>query len=596
MAGRAGQSGGWNRKSIAQHKLDGTYRPSLHAKREELEKLPDLCQKPKVERKKPGAPKKWIRNASDRAAIANGCWFEQKLGAYAVEWIEKHLVLTEGEHSGKPFVLMPWQKDLLMRLFSWVRWDDERKQVVRRFTRCYVHVPKKNGKTPLSAAVSLYMLCGDSTAKGCNVFVSAVDKIQASLAGRHVFRMIGESELLSDRISVNETMMRAVYGEKDSILRTVPGDAGRVEGLNGVCCVMDELHAWKDDRVFNSLRFLGAGRPEPLHFAITTAGDNLESVCRRQYDYAKAVEKGQVKDDGFLSAIYEANPDDNWTSPATWRKANPSLGHILHLNEMKAACTEAKQSPKMESVFKRYRLNLWTTSESPWLDMDAWAACFEAFDETDVFGFPCHGGLDLAKTRDTTALALMFHDAEADIFRQLVWFWMPEETARKREHLASFKQWASEGILRLTPGDVCDYGIVFDDIAQLAGKFKIQTIAFDPYNAEQLTQRIEAELGIERYSFAQTIRNIHPAASEYERRIIAGTLRHNGNGLLTWQAQNTQVKSDNNGNTRPVKRHVADYRTIDGVMAGVMALGQSIAAPKPKPKMDFYETHQVELI
>ena len=56
------------------------------------------------------------------------------------------------------------------------------------------------------------------------------------------------------------------------------------------------------------------------------------------------------------------------------------------------------------------------------------------------------------------------------------------------------------------------------------------------------------------------------------RMVTAGTLRHPGNPLLTWQAGNVNAKTDANQNMRPIKPPFGDIRTIDGLVAGIMAL------------------------
>ena len=69
---------------------------------------------------------------------------------------------------------------------------------------------------------------------------------------------------------------------------------------------------------------------------------------------------------------------------------------------------------------------------------------------------------------------------------------------------------------------------------------------------------------------------------EYENLLIENRLHHNGNHLLTWQAGNVRVKSDYNQNIRPIKQKHGDYRTIDGIIAGVMALANAIRGEREK--------------
>ena len=73
------------------------------------------------------------------------------------------------------------------------------------------------------------------------------------------------------------------------------------------------------------------GKPEdiPRNFgiftsAITTADIDRVSVCNTELAYAKEVRDGTTYDPEYLPVIYEASQDDDWESPETWAKCNPS--------------------------------------------------------------------------------------------------------------------------------------------------------------------------------------------------------------------------------------------------------------------------------
>lgn len=183
-------------------------------------------------------------------------------------------------------------------------------------------------------------------------------------------------------------------------------------------------------------------------------------------------------------------------------------------------------------------------------------------------------GLDLSKTQDMTAAVLLFPQDDGQ-FRLLPYFWLPEAAARNYQHLVDYSQWARDGHLELTPGEVCDYSFVKDRIAHLSEQYNIRELAFDPYNAEQLTQSLEDETGVPRIAFGQTIYNFAEPTAEFERLVIGGKMHHNDHPIMSWQIGHTKVKIDVNANKRPVKPEPKDYRKIDGVVAAIMALGRA---------------------
>lgn len=190
-------------------------------------------------------------------------------------------------------------------------------------------------------------------------------------------------------------------------------------------------------------------------------------------------------------------------------------------------------------------------------------------------GWQCWGGLDLSKTQDMTALALAF---PADgLMGLLPWFWMPEETAREKNHLAPYLEWAVGGHLTLTPGDVVDYGAVRADIVNILADYSPRQLLYDMTYAEQITQEIETKANVERLVFPQTITSFAGPTAEFERLVIGGFLRHPNHPILNWQAGNVSVKTDANNNKRPVKPPHDDPRKIDGIVASIMAVAGAVS-------------------
>ena len=53
--------------------------------------------------------------------------------------------------------------------------------------------------------------------------------------------------------------------------------------------------------------------------------------------------------------------------------------------------------------------------------------------------------------------------------------------------------WAASGELVITPGNETDFGAIEDDIIDLCRRFRASSVAFDPWNATQLAQRLTAQ-------------------------------------------------------------------------------------------------------
>jgi phage terminase large subunit-like protein len=527
------------------------------------------------------ATRRWIKSTADELAVRNGCRFNERLADHVVEFFPRFLCHSKGEWGGKPFELFDWQRDEIIKpIFGWIRPDG-----TRRFRKTYIELPKKNGKSTLAAGIGLYLLVGDNE-PGAEVYSAANDREQASIVHNEAVNMTEASPELSSVLKVNQSTRTISFGAMKSFYKSVSSDAAGKEGFNAHGIICDELHIWKGRKLWDAFKYAFRARRQGLLFVITTAGDDTDSICYEQHDYARGVLAGSIQDDRFFALIKAAESEDDWTVEATWRKANPGLGQTVKLDEFAADVNEAKKTPTAQATFKRYSLNIWCTGTSPWLAHEQWAANAETYSENDLLGRECDAGLDLAKTRDMSALVLNFPpDEVGGPHRLLPFFWLPEDAAYDSDAPPELKVWAESGLLTLTPGNVCDYEFIEKQLGILSERFSIRQLAFDPWNAEHLTQRIVDHYAVKRVEFRQTIGNYAAPCSEFERAVINGTLKHNNHPILNWQAGHVTIKNDASGNMRPIKPPHQDRKKIDGIVAAIMAFALSMQQPSPAPLM-----------
>ena len=509
----------------------------------------------------------WAQSSADKKAVERGHYFDPAAGWRVVKFFHRFLRHSTGQWSGEPFTLLPWQRRILYRLFGWKRPDGS-----RRFRVAYIEVPKKNGKSTLSSGLALYLLVADSE-PGAQVFCAAADRDQATIVFRESSNMVKASPDIAKRLKVIHSTKHITFEATGSFMKALSAEAFTKEGLNIHGLIFDELHAQKTRELWDALRYGGAARRQSLIISITTAGYDRHSICWEQHDYACKVRDGIIEDDSFFGCIYSADEDDDWTKPATWHKANPSLGKTIDLASFASDCNEAQQSPTKENSFKRYRLNIWTSQETLWLPMDKWRACKKLID--DLKGMKCYGGLDLASTLDIAAYTLFFPDVSAC----LAWFWIPKENAieRERRDRVPYTTWAKQGLIELTEGNEIDFAFIRERIKTTLGQYDVRSILYDPWNAADLSQQVRNDGYQQMIKFPQTISNFTGPCKRLEAMVIDGSLAHGDNAILTWMASNTAVKFDPNQNIRPVKPdRLKDSRRIDGIVALTMSIGGSM--------------------
>ena len=528
----------------------------------------DRDRKPQLGKK---SSEKWCWNESDERALANGCRFDEWRGRHFCQVCEQHLILWEGDFSGQPFKLMPYQREVFMRLFGWVRWNERLKKWVRRFRKCSLWVPKKNGKSPAGAAVGLYLLKWDGE-PGAKVYSAAKDGKQAQIVHKHAQNMVLMMDpVLKKHFGINRGTKAINYPKAFGEYTVLSGDniAGQ-EGLNG-SVIIDEVHV-VDERLAQVLQDMGASRAEPLQFEISTAGNDPTGYGRKQYEYGRMVEAGDVIDEAFFFKSYEApqDLDDNeYTQEEHWKTANPAWGIIIDPEEFSGTLERAKRSSYDWSNFKQRRLNVWQRTAAPFISPNAWQKCKATFSLEDLEGCGGGAGLDLARVSDSTACVFI---AELDGKpHQLPLFWLPEETAMKLEHLVPYDDWAGLGHITLLPGEVVQFDLIEDQIAEWIDYIGTTHLVFDPHFATDFCQRLADRTGVELKPMKQTFPEYAAPTNNYERLIIEGKLIHPDNKVLNWQIGHTIVKTAA-GKKKPLKDEKQAWKSVDGVQAGIMAL------------------------
>lgn len=482
--------------------------------------------------------------------------------------------------AGKPFVPEPWQEEcLLAPLFGWYREDG-----LRRFNLGYVEIPRKNGKTSLAACVGLQGLLADQE-QGAEVYAAATKRDQARILFSDAKQFLRRSTLFN-RVKVFQHSIS--FPPLNGSFQALSSDTNSLHGLNISRAIVDEIHSHKTRDLWDVLLTSTGSRVNPLILGITTAGHNRSSICWELHEYTRSILEGHVADESFFGFVSCAEPDDDIADPATWWKANPNLGVSVRHKKLQDESARAAELPSYENTFRRLHLNQWTEQAKRWIQMTAWDNCRRDFDLSDLVGRECWAALDLASTRDVNALVLLF--PEGDGFIVLAWFWIPEDhrTERDGQDRRQVMNWASQGLVKKTPGNTTDYREIERDIQAIAKQFRILGLAYDPWNANHIALNLQDE-GLPMVEFRQTLGNFAAPTKELEKLVVSGNLQHDGNPVLRWMASNVCVKSDSSGNIRPDKANSADK--IDGIVALIMALALSMQGGGTGPSV--YETRGI---
>ena len=518
---------------------------------------------------KPKVAAKWIRSSIDSVAIAQGCYFDDKAGRRACEFVETFCCQSHGKWKKQPIKLLPWQRDLIMRLFGWKQANG-----LRRYRRAYVEIAKKNGKSTLVSALVLLLLIADGEGSP-EVYLNACDKDQAGIVFREAVRMVRASDDLKSRLKVinSKSDMRILDEVGEGYIVANSSVAASKDGLNPSGIIFDELHRQRDRMLWGVFEHADASREQPITISITTAGEAPEGVWYEQREYSEKVNKGEIEDITHLGIIYRALPEDDPGDPKTWLKANPSLGVTLRYEEMERKWREAELDPVKRANFLRLRLNIIQREETRFFEVGQWEACGGAVDISP--GDVCWAGLDLSSSNDLTALVVVFKN-ELGGLDLLSWFWLPEDNILDLEakHKQTYRIWADQGLITLTDGPSIDYRFIRQEIVKVARKYKLVKLLADPQFAGQLLSQLQEEDGIEVANIRQGTFLLGPPTFELKRLVESRTLRHGNHPIMKWMAGNVVPIYDDNNNTRFSKKK--NKHKIDGMSALVNAIAGTL--------------------
>jgi phage terminase large subunit-like protein len=473
---------------------------------------------------------------------------------------------TKGKWAGSPLEPEAWQIVwIIAPIFGWKRADGRR--VIRTV---WIEIPRKNGKSTLASGLALVLLCADGE-PGAEVYAAAGSTNQARIVFDEAKKMAGAAPLLAKKLRLLRSVIEVP--KSGSMFRVLSRMADAAHGLNVHAAVVDEVHVHRSRDLIDAIETGVGAREQPLIVFITTADEGApETIYAEKHDMAVRLANGTIQDPAWYGVIWAADDADDPFSEATWYRANPNLGISVRLEYIREEAAKARTTPSYYATFCRLLLNRRVRVAARWLPLATWDASAGLLQADELVGRECYAGLDLASTTDIAALVLLFRFD--DHYRALPFFWVPEESIlqRSRKDQVPYDAWAREGWIQPTPGNVIDYGFIREKVKSLASQYQILELAYDPWNATQLIQELQEE-GLTCVPIRQGVASMSAPTKELMRVVMSKELRHGGNPVLRWMADNMVLKADENGNVKPDK--AKSTGRIDGLVALIEALDRA---------------------
>lgn len=484
--------------------------------------------------------------------------FDEKKANKPIEFIERFCKHSKGEWAGNPVKLELFQKAYISALFGFI--DKKTKQ--RRFKESLFMVARKNGKSTMLSGIALYMLIADKEA-GAEVYSIATKKDQAKIIYDEVIHMVSQSAELLKFLKKRKSDL--YFKLTMSKMMALGKNSDTLDGLNSSCVIIDELHGIKDRNLYEVMKQSQSSRRQPLLIMITTAGYVRECIFDDMYSYACQVIDGIIEDKTFLPIIYELDSKEEYKDPKCWEKANPGLGTIKKLDDIKDKVKRAEQSPKDLSGILCKDFNVRETNSSAWLSFDV-INNEETFNIEDFRGSYCIGGADLSITTDLTSATILMIDKETQKRFVHQMFWIPKENLEKKikEDKIPYDKWHEMGLLRYCEGNSINYSDVTKWFLEVVYTLGITPlfIYYDSYSARYWVDEMEQN-GFNMVRCIQGAKTLSVPMEKLGADLQSKLINYNNNPILKWNMTNVGIQTDRNGNIVPIKNRNSRQR-IDG--------------------------------
>jgi phage terminase large subunit-like protein len=510
--------------------------------------------------------------------------FDEALAEKAVRFVS--LLKLTGDFHGQPFQVMPWQARIIREVYGTLN-----DKGIRQYRYVYVETAKKNAKSLLGSGIAIMQLYSKDEPHG-QIVLCAGDKEQARKdIYEPLVEMIEQDPELIKRVKITDSVKRIMNKQTGTTLDVISAEAYTKHGWNLSLCVFDELHVQPNRYLYDvMLKGAGMARRQPLWVFTTTSGDDPDrtSIAWEVHEKAKSVLNARRRNGDksrdiptWYPVIYAYEGEDIWNE-RNWRKANPSLGTVFEIDELRKLAQEAKLHEADERLFRWLNLCQWVTTKlTSWLPLDLYDQARGSWKREDMKGEDCYLGGDFSTTTDLSAVCLIFPpQKEHEDWR---WSWesfIPEEGMRERvdkDHVP-YDQWAAGGWVTPTEGGAIDYATIENKILDIRRDYHVIEMGVDASFATYLLQRLEAA-GMVYSHIDQYPKTLTDPMNMIETLLREHKATHDGNPLVRWAFGNTSIFMNGNGQIKYVKEHrghnIVRTKRIDPIAALVCGMARA---------------------
>lgn len=419
-------------------------------------------------------------------------------------------------------------------------------------------LPKKNYKTTLMAALSLYHLW---VVEDAECVIAASSRDQAGILFNQAIGLVrrsGIEDRFAVRTGIREIRLQDPENPRQKFagsgppgrVRILAADASTADGVIPTLALVDELHRHPSGELYGVFRD-GLDARDGRMVTISTAGIGEESPLGILRDRAhrfetfkrKGVYNHAVSPDGsFVLHEWCLGEDDDRTDMRLVKKANPAAHHTVE------SLRRRFESPTMTpGRWARFACGVWTGAEEPWLEAGVWDSL--AVDIGGVAeGEPVWAAVS-AGVNPAIVVAAQRED-EAAAVRSFIW--------EGEVSLETLENW----------------------LVSLADTYEVREVAYDRVEFQRSAELLEAR-GLPMVEHPHSPERLSIVSQTLHRLIQQGDLAHDGDPALRVQVNGAVTKETERG------WRLLKSPSSRGLIAMAVAVHQAtqVASPPRRPRI-----------
>ncbi|NRT77654.1 terminase large subunit [Clostridium beijerinckii] len=482
-------------------------------------------------------------------------WNEEEANKI-VKWFG-YLKHSKGVLAGQFITLNTWQKFCLCQIYGW----EHKETFLRRFTKSFIEVARKNAKSQMEAGVTLYEMSTRATKNKeiYECYCAGVKREQSEVIFNECKNMLKGSPLRG-KFKITKNSIQHV--KTTSSLKPLNKQDGKEgDGSNPALLVLDEYHQHKTTEFYDL--GLGGNTKESLLMIITTAGVDLTYPCfTQEYTYCSKILDPNVDIDNeeYFIDICEIDEDDDIEDEESWKKANPiRMTYDAGIKKIRGEYKIAKEIPEKMIAFLTKCLNKWVQAkENGYMNMAKWKKCEVKEIPYDLRNRVVYVGFDMSAKIDLTSVAFIIPilsdelDSSGKKIVKYVCFshsFIPNQT-KLRERMAvdkvPYDSWERSDYLTITNTEIVDQQQVMDYVLETCKKnnWRIETLCFDPANASKMMIDLSNEGYVVEEVF-QSHKSLNESTQGFREQIYCGNVIYTNNPLLNYAMSNAVIKTNN---------------------------------------------------